>query len=597
MSFHDYSVELDDSSSSFTIKPCNLLPCVVWLYVACFHMCIHYQCSLYVIVTIVLPQASPEQTKKQQDDADRVIKKNHEHNRQAEQEPKERDGSEAGKELPVPQERKSGSGKAMLGQQLCMAADAGDAAKASTLLSTQDAQSFINYQDAHGATPMFLAAVKGHAAVTEQLLKARCNVDLQDKNGFTPLHWAACRGQEAVTEQFIVARCNVDLQDNKGFTPLHMTAAHGHAAVTKQLLAARCNVDLQMDNGFTALQLAEHQGHTTIATLIRNKKLKSADRGQKDTRRQASPEEIKKKQEDADRAMKELLKAEEDEKAAAAAGSKKKKQAKAGKSEKKKKTKIVASLAVRRLSQENDDDDGLADASSTKKKNKSKKKMPGDQGASASQTAPWPTEAKEAGVAATVAATELQHSCNRAATELLRAAVSLPRLGVEAKARPPPLQAEVEKAPRIMSAAAEAEAIFMSKFNLSPSDAEEEMREAGAPEEEMREAGAREGCEATRGVGGVLARNNIAAVPKENKGKTKMKGAQEASGASGGRQDEEGMCADFADLSLEPSLGLEPLNALVAASSAHVDSRECDLANATHIDLPRFQASPGICII
>jgi hypothetical protein len=31
-----------------------------------------------------------------------------------------------------------------------------------------------------------------------------------------------------------------------------------------------------------------------------------------------------------------------------------------------------------------------------------------------------------------------------------------------------------------------------------------------AEEEEMREAGAREGCEATRGVGGVLARNNIA---------------------------------------------------------------------------------------
>ena len=45
-----------------------------------------------------------------------------------------------------------------------------------------------------------------------------------------------------------------------------------------------------------------------------------------------------------------------------------------------------------------------------------------------------------------------------------------------------------------------------------------------AAEVEMREAGAREGCEATRGVGGVLARNNIAAVPKANKGKTKMKG-------------------------------------------------------------------------
>jgi hypothetical protein len=70
----------------------------------------------------------------------------------------------------------------------------------------------------------------------------------------------------------------------------------------------------------------------------------------------------------------------------------------------------------------------------------------------------------------------------------------------------------------------------------------------------------------------VLVRNNIAAVPKAIKGNPRMKGTQEAWGAAGGHQDEEGMCGDFADLVLEPSLGLE--RALMAASSAHVDSRE-----------------------
>ena len=98
-------------------------------------MCRHYQGSLDVIVTIVLLQASPEQTKKQQEDADRVMENKHEMNRQSEQEPKERDGSEAGRELPAPQERKSWSGKAMTGQQLCEAARDGDAAKVGTLLS------------------------------------------------------------------------------------------------------------------------------------------------------------------------------------------------------------------------------------------------------------------------------------------------------------------------------------------------------------------------------------------------------------------------------------------------------------------------------
>ncbi len=153
---------------------------------------------------------------------------------------------------------------------------------------------------------------------------------------------------------------------------------------------------------------------------------------------------------------------------------------------------VVIGLDARRLSQEKDDDDSLADASSAKKKNKPRKKKPGDQGTSASQTAPWATEAKEAGAAA---------------------------------------------------AAEVGEAIFMAKFNLSPPEGS-----SGGP-----------GCEATRGVEEMLDHNNIAAVPTANKGKTKMKGAKEASGAAGGRQDEEGMCPNQ--------------------------------------DLPRCQVSQGICFI
>jgi hypothetical protein len=191
---------------------------------------------------------------------------------------------------------------------------------------------------------------------------------------------------------------------------------------------------------------------------------------------QASPAQTKKQQEDADRAMKELLEEEDKDAAAAAAGSQKKKQAKqAGKERKrrdaadgqdgsqmeehaeeqkdterteaksvaeKNKTESVAAIAVEvaatlkdkaeerggqeeegekqgtverkkaegvgssqgiqvcGLPQEKDDDDGLPDESSAKRKSKSKKNRAGDQGASASKTAPWATEAEEAGTAA-----------------------------------------------------------------------------------------------------------------------------------------------------------------------------------------------------
>jgi ankyrin repeat protein len=194
----------------------------------------------------------------------------------------------------------------MTGQQLIDAASDGHAAKVRTLLSTQGVQSFINYQDPHGATPLHAAAVKGHAAITKQLIAARCNVDLQEhyaaatplhvaaqeghdavakqllaascdvnlqtKLGFTPLHYAAGEGHETTTKQLVAARCNVDHQDKDGFTPLHLAASQGHEAVTTQLLAALCNVHLQANDGATALQLAEECGHAGIATLLRNRK-------------------------------------------------------------------------------------------------------------------------------------------------------------------------------------------------------------------------------------------------------------------------------------------------------------------------------------
>jgi ankyrin repeat protein len=96
-----------------------------------------------------------------------------------------------------------------------------------------------------------------------------------------------------------------------GTTPLHVATNNGHAAVTQLLLAVRCNIDLQATNGITALQVAQRAEHAAIATLIRNTKQKRTE----DVLLQASPEKIKKQQEDADRAMRELLEEDEKEKA------------------------------------------------------------------------------------------------------------------------------------------------------------------------------------------------------------------------------------------------------------------------------------------
>jgi ankyrin repeat protein len=81
----------------------------------------------------------------------------------------------------------------MTGQKLFEAARDGDAAQVSTLLSKQGAQTFINYQDVIGNTPLHFATANGHLSVTNQLIAARCNVDHQTEIGNTPLHFATAQ--------------------------------------------------------------------------------------------------------------------------------------------------------------------------------------------------------------------------------------------------------------------------------------------------------------------------------------------------------------------------------------------------------------------
>ena len=153
----------------------------------------------------------------------------------------------------------------MTGKQLLEAAHGGNVAQVGELLSTQGAQSFINYQDEQGATPLHLVVYAGHDTVTKQLLAARCNVDLQMKNGSsTPLHLAAEHGHESITNQLLGACCHVDAQTEEGSTPLYLTAYYGYDAVMKLLLAARCNFNLQQKIGCTPLYVAVQYGQVLI---------------------------------------------------------------------------------------------------------------------------------------------------------------------------------------------------------------------------------------------------------------------------------------------------------------------------------------------
>jgi ankyrin repeat protein len=64
-----------------------------------------------------------------------------------------------------------------LGHQLYDAALDDKTRNVRTLLSKPNAQSFINWQDQTGATPIFAAAEEEHPEVVKEMIAARCDIN------------------------------------------------------------------------------------------------------------------------------------------------------------------------------------------------------------------------------------------------------------------------------------------------------------------------------------------------------------------------------------------------------------------------------------
>jgi len=71
--------------------------------------------------------------------------------------------------------------------ELFQATCSGNTLIAQPLLSATGAQSYINYTDGDGCTPLFKTACNGHAPVVAQLIVARCSINLATTKGLTPL--------------------------------------------------------------------------------------------------------------------------------------------------------------------------------------------------------------------------------------------------------------------------------------------------------------------------------------------------------------------------------------------------------------------------
>lgn len=122
----------------------------------------------------------------------------------------------------------------------------------------------------HAWTPLFLASLKGHVEISEELIKAGVQTDVKDTRGRSPLHLAALRGHVKLVELLYRHGAKVQSEDALGMTPLHMAALCGRPDTASFLIGKGADTRAKDFSGQTSLHLASFGGDKNmVEQLIR----------------------------------------------------------------------------------------------------------------------------------------------------------------------------------------------------------------------------------------------------------------------------------------------------------------------------------------
>ena len=158
----------------------------------------------------------------------------------------------------------------------------GDVKTLKKLLKTEDAKDVANSSNPIGQTGLHLAAMWGHRAVAELLLRAGANASPRNDFGVTPLHYAVQKGYYEVVVTLVENGADKNARDQKGVCPwelateediralcgpnleLHQAVKQYNVAKLQELVSGGADLAATDNDGRTALHLAvSAEGGTT----------------------------------------------------------------------------------------------------------------------------------------------------------------------------------------------------------------------------------------------------------------------------------------------------------------------------------------------
>ena len=151
---------------------------------------------------------------------------------------------------------------------LILAASKGHTAAVRELLSARGID--INLAQNKGGTALFMAAQHGYVDIVNLLLEdGRINVNLATLDECTPLCIAAQHGKEQVV-RLLIRRpdIKVDARQFDLATPLFCAAQDGFTGIVELLLRRGANVNLTLDDGTSPLTAAARKGNTDVCRLL-----------------------------------------------------------------------------------------------------------------------------------------------------------------------------------------------------------------------------------------------------------------------------------------------------------------------------------------
>lgn len=134
--------------------------------------------------------------------------------------------------------------------------------------NTSDEVAVVDEPDGAGWRASHEAAMNGHTAALELLLRRGIDANAREQDGRTPLHWAVLGGHFEAARLLLASGADVEALDSMSAPPLHGAVVHGHAELTSLLLDSGAEIASADNWQQTLLHGAAIEGHLELSALL-----------------------------------------------------------------------------------------------------------------------------------------------------------------------------------------------------------------------------------------------------------------------------------------------------------------------------------------